>query len=1022
MVFQFSMRDRFRCFSGFLFLIPCLIPSLSHTQGNISSFSFDHLTVDDGLSYSTVHALLQDDLGMIWAGTRFGLNRYDGYEFKVFLPDPKNPYAIKSQAILTLWNDVKGNIWIGHLNGGVSVLERSTGRFLRFPFTPDGLLDWNTVTVRAFFRDQSGNLWLGTYNYGAIVFDSTGQRIAHFCTTCTPANRRLSNDFVFSFLQDPEGRIWIGNAGPGINVFDWATDALQVIHGKDAQDMDGFSKSICLGPGPTLWVGTEGSGLYQIDRRQMQVIRKYEAKPGMQDGLSHPMITDILPDADGDLWIATDGGGLNRFSPSTATWEHYRYQPDFFNSLNSDALYDLLLDASHNLWIGTFNGGINVHKSFFPPFVMDRRYARERAEGLRSVLCLDQDANGTVWLGTDGGGLFQLNVTGKPIDLLSMDKLTGPEPEMKVITSLVSKGDGELWIGTFARGLFRYHDKRGALQHLVNVPGDPESLSHNNVWDLEMARDGSLWIGTLGGGVCHFLPEKNQFERFLPDSADANSLAGTQIIDILLDQGRQWLWAASENSGLSRIDLNASPYAITTYHHHPGDSLSLSSNKLRCLFQDEAGILWIGTENAGLNAFDPNTGHFTAYKVEQGLPSNMINSIVQGPQGYLWITTQAGIVRWKRGESAIIKVGGEPFLENNQYNPHAALRLRDGRLILGTTNGYSILVPDQVRENALPPRVVFTEFTLSSQAIPIGAYDGRVILSGPLNDPNTVIRLSYQDKGIRLRFTTTDFSQPDKNQFAYRLMDFDTTWRIVGPDQRFATFSSLPGGRYELQVKAANSDGYWSEKPRTLTIIVSPPFWRTWWFILVAVVTGILFVWGIIAFLLGRQRSRYQQQALEAEQEILRLQNENLEKDVLSKQSQLSASVLQSAHKNQFLEDLKAQIQRMEMPDQQAKSRALQRLTRSIDSELSQKDYWEQFQLTFNQVHQDFVHILHTQHPGISATESRLCCFIRMGFSNAEISSILNITVNGVEQSKYRLKKKLGLDKDISLNDYLLHL
>ena len=527
-----------------------------------------------------------------------------------------------------------------------------------------------------------------------------------------------------------------------------------------------------------------------------------------------------------------------------------------------------------------------------------------------------------------------------------------------------------------ARGLYLYKPGAGIVKQYQNIAGDPTSLSHNNVWDLELAPDGSLWIGTLGAGVSYLKQGQNTFVRFQPDPNNKNSISGTQVIDILLDKIRPWLWIATENNGLSRIDHSTTPFHIIQYHHQAQDTSSMTSEKIRCLFQDDEGTLWVGTENAGLNAYQPATESFYAYTVEDGLPSNMINSIVQGPQGYLWITTQAGIVRWNKKEGRFIKVGSEPFLENNQYNPGAALRL-----------------------NTIAPKVVFTEFSLSNQSIPIGTFEGRTILSGPLNDSTTIVRFSYQDKGIQFSFTTTDYSQPDKNQFAYRLMGFDTTWRIVGPEQRFANYSSLPGGEYVLEVKASNSDGAWNTLPRSLRIIVSPPFWTTWWFLL-----------------------RFREHAMAAEQEILRLQNENLEKDILNKQAQLSASVLQSAHKNQFLEDLKGEIRKIETDEHQPKSRELHRLTRSIENELTQKNYWDQFQLTFNQVHQDFVHKLHDRHPHISATDSRLCCFIRMGFSNTEIAAILNITVNGVEQSKYRLKKKLELDKDGSLNEYIAEL
>ncbi|HZV69972.1 MAG TPA: two-component regulator propeller domain-containing protein [Saprospiraceae bacterium] len=984
-----------------------------------SSFSFDHLTVDDGLSYSTVHDLLEDDLGMIWAGTRFGLNCFDGYEFKVFLPDVKNPYAIKSQSILCLSNDEKGNIWIGHLNGGVSVLERSTGRFLRFPFKENTSFNWNTITIRKIFRDPLGNIWFGTYGAGTIVFDSAYNQIAHFCTTCLPDNRKISNDFVFDFKADPDGRIWIGMAGRGITLFDWKTKTLQVIHGTDNADMDGFSKSICMGQGSSIWVGTEGSGLYEIDRKKLTVTRRFEPS---NSPLSHLIITDILPDRNGNIWIGTDGGGLNRYNPSTDSWQHFSYQPDFLNSINSDAVYSLMFDSSDNLWIGTFNGGINLHKVISPPFVIERQYALENAEGLRSVLCVDQDTSDTVWMGTDGGGLFQLNVKESPVKLTSVEKSSLYPTGLKVITSLVVRPDGNIWLGTFAQGLYLYNKSKGIIKEYQHHPEDAASLSHNNVWDLELAEDGGLWIATLGGGVCHLSPGQMHFERFLPEPQNPNSISGTQIVDILLDEVHHWLWIASENAGLSRIDLSSTPFVISQYHHDPDDTLSLASEKLRCLFKDDEGTLWIGTENAGLSYYNISHNTFHTYSTDHGLPSNMINSIVQDVKGNVWITSQAGIVRWDQSHNQFIKVGSEPYLENNQYNPRAAMQLHDGRLLLGSMNGYSILMPDRVSENVIAPVVVFTGLSLSNETIPIGEHNWRSVLSGPLNDPATEVRLSYQDKGIRFDFTAPDYIQPDKNLFAYRLIDFDTTWRLVGPEQRFATYSALPGGQYVLQVKAANSNGTWSTNIRELKIYVSSPFWKTWWFLAGSGAIGIILVIGVLRFLLQRQRSHFRQETLRAEQEILRLQNENLEKDILNKQAQLSASVLQSAHKNQFLEDLKNQIRKMEWNESVDRHHELHRLSRSIDSEISQKDYWDQFQLTFNQVHQDFVHTLHNRNPGLTTNDSRLCCFIRMGFSNAEIASVLNITVNGVEQSKYRLKKKLALDRDASVNDYIANL
>ncbi|MBK9017839.1 MAG: hypothetical protein IPM82_29465 [Saprospiraceae bacterium] len=527
-----------------------------------------------------------------------------------------------------------------------------------------------------------------------------------------------------------------------------------------------------------------------------------------------------------------------------------------------------------------------------------------------------------------------------------------------------------------------------------------------------MDKSGGLWIGTLGGGLDYLAPRATVFKHFQPVPGNPNSLSSVQVVDVLLDQNGEYLWAATEDKGLNRVSVETG--SIKQFSADgPDASKRLSGNNLQCLFQDRHGKIWIGTEFKGLNCLLPGTEEILHFDTKNGLPSNMINSIVEDEQGFLWIGTQKGIVRWNPQTKTAIDFGTDDNLRNNQYNPRASLRLNDGRLFFGGTNGFSILSPSNIKPNPHPPKAVFTGLRLSGHEVPIGEWNGRQVLNGNLNSPGTTVQLSYADRGIIFEFTGTDYTNPAKNKFAYRLEGFDEQWNYVGADQHRAVYSSLKAGKYTLSVKASNNDNIWGEAS-SLTVVVASPFWQKWWFMLLCVALTLGVAYLIVTYILEHQKTVFQEKSFKAEQEILRLKNENLEKEVEANQARLSASLLQSAHKNLFLADLKAQIQKAETHTSE-----LRKVVRAIDGELNQEDYWEQFQITFNQAHQAFVHLLEQRHPGLSNNDIRLCCFIRMGMSNAEIASILNITVNGVEQSKYRLKRKMGLDKEASLNDYI---
>lgn len=979
--------------------------------------AFDHLATENGLSHNTVYTTLQSQDGLIWVGTRYGLNRYDGHECRLFLPAKGDTTSLNGPIVLALLQDKTGKIWVGHREAGISVWDGTKGIFERFPAGPDPDIDWEKATVRSFFEDSRGWLWVGTAGSGAFIFDENRRKAGRLCAQCGPSSQALSNNFVFDFLEDKRGIVWIATDGRGVNAYDPVAQKNTVINSSDPLNLNSFEKSLCLDKQGNVWIGTAGSGLYKYVLAEGRFEHYFSGAGDSQQSLSHNIITDLEADSLGTLWIATDGGGLNILDPSTGNFRQVVASAGFPQALNTNALYHLMFDNIGNLWVGTFNGGVNIHKAYSPPFLIYENQNGYGRKGLRSVLALKEDEAGRLWIGTDGGGLFYADAGGKNIGELQVATASGKKFPKPVVTCLESDSQGGLWVGTYADGLSFFNTQNGAILNFRYQPENPKSLSHNNVWDIELDSKGGLWIGTLGGGLNYLPPGADAFIRYLPDPGDSNSISSVQVVDILLDEERGYLWVASEDQGLNRLSLATGRFRYYS-QETPGRLGRLSGDNLQCLFQDREGRLWIGTEFDGLNCILPDREEILHFDTRDGLPSNMVNSIEEDEQGYLWISTQKGIVRLAPQTREFMDFGADDNLRNNQYNPRASLRLNNGLLVFGSTNGFSIIDPSAVSPNPHPPKAVFTGLMLSGQSVPIGRWNGRRVLNGNLNDPGTVVRLSYADRGIIFEFTGTDYTKPAKNKYAYRLEGFDKDWNIVGASQRRAVYSSLKGGSYRLMIKASNSDGVWGEV-QTLAIESSPPFWETWWFYLLVVLVLLGAAFLIIRYLLEHQRAVFLERSFRAEQEILRLKNENLEKEVEAKQARLSASVLQSAHKNQFLESLKARILKIEAPGQEGKHPELRRLIRAIDSELNQEDYWEQFQQAFDQMHQEFVHELQRRHPHISDHDYRLCYFIRMGFSNAEIASILNITVNGVEQSKYRLKKKMDLDKNASLNEYI---
>jgi ligand-binding sensor domain-containing protein/DNA-binding CsgD family transcriptional regulator len=970
---------------------------------------FDHITINEGLSNNTVYSIVQDLDGFMWCGTRDGLNRYDGYEFKVYKSDAADGSSLPSDIVQSLYVHGNGDLWIGLRRGGIAVLGRETQMFELDPVVIDSVQDLSEVAIQSFFEDSYGDIWVGTAGLGVLQLDSTGNTRLQLASFLTDPSRRLLTNHCFSFAEDIGGNIWIGTDGDAVHVFDRDRATVESVRNRDGESMYSYRKSLLI-QGDTLYIGTEGNGVFMLD------IKSRSFWGHLLPGL---LVRDVNLVRDDELFISTDGAGLYVYHTDIDSLVNYRFSSSSKNSLNTNALYDIYTDRDSNVWIGTFNGGLNVLKARAAPFLSYLPGTQSvQTPGAYSVLSFFEEDDGRVLAGMDGAGIWQFRPSLNK-ELMTSYPTGVPESVVgEVITALYRDSREALWIGTFAHGVTRV-EPDGAFRNYLYNPDIPDGITNNNIWDITEDQSGNVWLAALGGAIMRYDRNDDSFTHFTPEPGNPQSLSDWNARVVFVDSKNR-LWVATEDGGVNLFHRTTGTF--TSWGFDPADSTGLRSNSVLCIFEDSSGSIWVGTEGAGLHRLVEDEDRFEQVSIRDGLQSNVINAIEEDRHGLLWISTNDGISSYNPANGDIHNFDSDDGLSSDQFNPDASIHSAGGEIIFGNIRGANGFIAEQVAVNPNPPAVVFTDFQLYNESVEIGRSGGREIISAPLNDSPTV-SLSYRENVFTIAFAAIEFTNPSKNKYAYRMLGFEEEWNRVDATTRRATYTNLDPGDYTFEVRASNNNGVWSDQVRRLDITIAPPFYATTGFRVSASVLLILTLLGVIRFRDLRRKDRHNRQLLVAEQKILQLRNRNLKEEVERKNAELSAALLQSAHKNKALDGLKHQLAELSghsgmKSDERTE---LRRLIRKIEGEIGSADYWERFQMNFNQIHRQFAEKIHQAHPKLTQNDIRLCCLLKINLTNREIATIQNISLGGVEKSKFRLKRKLDLEPDQDLNAYILN-
>jgi signal transduction histidine kinase/ligand-binding sensor domain-containing protein len=807
---------------------PAIIPSTAELPMNPDQpIKFERISLEDGLSQSSVYSILQDSRGFLWFGTEDGLNKYDGYSFTIYRHDPGDPSSLSRSLIWSICEDREGVLWIGTDGGGLNRFDRVSGQFTRYWADPDGG-GLSSDYVRTILEDRDGMLWIGTHGGGLNRLDRTKERFDHY------HHRRgdpgtLSSEFVFVIYEDREGTLWVGTDGGGLNRFDRETGTF-VRYQHDPDDPHSLSsdavRAIYQDREGALWVGTDGGGLNRFDPTTERFIR-YRHDPHDPNSLSDDSVLAIQRDRKGTLWVGTFGGGLDMLDPRSesepgpARFVRYQNDLDDAHSLSNDFIWSILEDQMGLLWVGTHGGGVNKRDPLRKPFVhYQARPNDDESLSNNTVWAICEDQAGILWVGTNGGGLDRFDRSYGRVTHYRNDPDEPNSLGNDVVRAIYEDQAGMFWLGLDDGQVDRFDASVGSFVHYRLEGSAPVLVIHRD-------SENRLWAGTWGGGLYWFDEVADQFVHYMNGFCVARCLSVAYVRDIHEDQDGV-LWLATLGGGLNRFE--PAKKRFTYYVRDDADLHSLSHNTVLSIHQDQAGTFWIGTHGGGLNRFDAETGAFSYYREADGLINNVVYGILEDGQGRLWLSTNRGLSRFDPETETFRNYDASDGLQSNEFNAGAYFQGQSGEMFFGGINGFNAFFPEEVKDNLQAPPVVVTAFKQLTQTV-------RRDLAA-----DEQLEMSYKDNFVSFEFAALDFAAPEQNQYAYLMEGLDRDWISAGT-RRHVDYPDLKPGRYTFRVKGSNSDGVWNEEGATVHVTITPPFWATWWFrggILLVLVAGVL--------------------------------------------------------------------------------------------------------------------------------------------------------------------------------------
>jgi ligand-binding sensor domain-containing protein/signal transduction histidine kinase len=831
------------------------------TQAENKNFVFDRISFEKGLSQSTISSIIQDHEGFLWLGTQEGLNRFDGYNFTVFLHKATDKYTLSDNWITTILEDKEGNLWIGTNAGGLNLFDSQNNRFIRYKHDESDPNSIGSDHILALFEDQSGYIWIGTEGGGLNRFDKKLKQFDRYQFNTQGLTNEKNND-ITAICEDIHGNLWWGTDGGGVYCINWKTGGFHNFQNElhnDSSLSNNKVLSILNDQHGNIWIGTNGGGLNKYFVRDSLFIR-YKSDINNPSSISDDHVYVIFEDRSSNIWIGTDNG-LNQYLPESDNFLILRSDPTEPTSLSDNMIRSIYQDKGGILWVGTYSGGLNKYdykKAVFKNYRQNPAHPNSLSD--RNVWAICEDYNKILWVGTNHG-LNRLDRENGEIIQYFHDLNDSRSLGNDQIKCLFEDNEGELWIGTEGGGLTKFNQEQNSFLHFTHHPKDTGSISENSLRCIFEDSKGKLWVGTING-LNILNREEGKFKKYFHDPNDPNSISNNHIRYVYEDR-RGAIWIGTFN-GLNLYIEKEDKFI--SFRNNPSNPLSISSDRVLCLYEDSSNRFWLGTHGGGLNKLDRDEFLFTHYTIYDGLPNNTIYGILEDKQGNLWLSTNQGLSKFNPDEETFKNYDKHDGIQSNEFNGNAFFKNKAGEMFFGGINGLTVFIPDEVKENSEIPPLVITS---------LKKYDETLYFHHS-STAHGEIELSYKDDLFSFEFAALDFTNPEKNQYAYKLEGFDKDWIFCG-NQRIASYTNLDDGTYIFKVRGSNNDGIWNTTGTSIKVFIYPPFWDTWWFKLLLIISLIVTIYMIITLRMKSVNAQKRRLELEVTQRTRELNQSNYE-------------------------------------------------------------------------------------------------------------------------------------------------